>query len=997
MAITLSANFQTAFNAASIQPVIWAQITSGADTATFVTLTSPPSSIDGFASISGITAISPKVDPYTRKTQTGGVTLRLADDGSIRSVVSNATGVNPLKGKQIEIKLGEQSMSAASDFAPLFKGLIDDVVPSDGYIDLICVDVFELAKDRLFAGAWVNSHPLEVVSDLLINGAGVPSAQVDSGASGTIHPDTNTAISHFCMTSVRGVGDWQHTARFVGDLYPGKNDGAVEVRKVIDAVASMLGGSFYADQSGVVKFRRFDPTAAISRTWTGEDYSDIAATQTMTGMVNQVVIDVGSGDYSRRLVLKDSASITRYGRTYEQAYTWPLGGAISELQAPASGAGVFELGSGVTTITLIGYQASGFSGTRDALGSPSSAAAVSGSRLLYLKLGDEIISCPAIATDTTRTTIWREVDANGELTTSPTTQTEIPNHLTLTSCNRGQLGSSAAAHRTGPASFSNHAVDLTMAVDFALLILRRFSNGAPIIECNTSLQEIDLEVGDFVGIDWVEGIWPGQGLDGFDQSVDGNKFEVIEKSIDVDSGSIKWRLCVATIGSPISLTEVWNLHNPAEYGGDDSEIDHQIAVHSPYFCGWVVDDGLAVSDAGGRNITIATGVAKFGPSSAVLGAAETITLDASKDHWIGIDCATRQMIVQTVTTSANEPEISGLEVRLAYVQTDSSDITTLFDLRNHHPISPGVIASEEDSAQNLVKNGSFEAWCWSGTAPPSAWTLTAGVWQTVAAREAGEVGHGRYSIKFPASTEPALKSDLFPIDQSGIYYGSFLAKGPSGSREFRMRVYFFQADRTTAASTASIDVHSGTRTTTGWVAYASTFSTPSNAAWGQVELIATNHTGSVYIDKVAISRATPTFSAYLSGNQTVTSTSPVTLTFNAENFDHGGIFDHSTDYAFECPQTGTYNLRANLAVSAADSSDVQLELYNSTSTTIIQAVDLNDIEAKDGTVNGVLDFTGVITNGHKVVVRVDIGTISSGNLTILGTTGWSTFQGRQVT
>ena len=59
------------------------------------------------------------------------------------------------------------------------------------------------------------------------------------------------------------------------------------------------------------------------------------------------------------------------------------------------------------------------------------------------------------------------------------------------------------------------------------------------------------------------------------------------------------------------------------------------------------------------------------------------------------------------------------------------------------------------------------------------------------------------------------------------------------------------------------------------------------------------------------------FSAYLSSQQTISSTALTTITFDSERFDLQGDFNTST-YTFTAPVTGKYLLTANMEVINAD-------------------------------------------------------------------------------
>lgn len=119
--------------------------------------------------------LSEEVDPFTRKTQIGSLTIEVADAWIRPILVSNR-----LWGQRVTIKLGWRGI-AESDFISMFTGAIEREPkprPGNNSVLIECVDALTILARRKIVGYWVNKHPLEIAEDLL-ESAGLSTALID--------------------------------------------------------------------------------------------------------------------------------------------------------------------------------------------------------------------------------------------------------------------------------------------------------------------------------------------------------------------------------------------------------------------------------------------------------------------------------------------------------------------------------------------------------------------------------------------------------------------------------------------------------------------------------------------------------------------------------------------------------------------------------------------------------------------------------------------------
>lgn len=532
--------------------------------------------IDYIHNIHAVTPISPKLDPLTRQVQTGAVTVTFVDDGTIRELLRDSgsgTDATHLKHATMEIVFASKYDLSAT--APYWKGLVDDVLPRDGVIDLIGKDAIRYADGLRYYGNWMNKHPLELITDLL-DAADVQSAFIDSTS---MDPDTDTDISHFIAANffwpgsfaygqvasqlgeeyAEGTGSSMTPRAFVYSNDDNSGKKGLKIRESIEQIALMMYGSVWADEQGKIKFKRFDSTESAVDTWTSDDILDIKQVSTYKNMVNEVLVALGSGEKEMGYRHRDTDAQARYKMPGGTGCIWQIA-----IKLPFA-AQLLPMEDDVTAvqtagITVRGLDTSGTCGTRVqdkfrettstfASLSPfsqDSAAQLSSSRKLYILWGGEVLTATGL---TFANTEWKlkDTDAYGAAP-SPQTYSYVPTNFDLTGVTRGVEGS-AAIHYGSSNANPTGCFDITIPRMFAQTIVARAANGIPEIEVETSLAKYSTQIGDLVEIDDEFPImWAHNGI----TAADNVKFEVVGKEADVlnDPTRIRWRLAVAAVESP---------------------------------------------------------------------------------------------------------------------------------------------------------------------------------------------------------------------------------------------------------------------------------------------------------------------------------------------------------------------------------------------------------------------------------------------------------------
>lgn len=166
----------------------------------------------------------------------------------------------------------------------------------------------------------------------------------------------------------------------------------------------------------------------------------------------------------------------------------------------------------------------------------------------------------------------------------------------------------------------------------------------------------------------------------------------------------------------------------------------------------------------------------------------------------------------------------------------------------------GSITTEKLSVgavgDNMVANGSFE----DGT---QGWNAIAGTGGT-ADIVTGVASSGAYALRIVRGTTnkevQQLPQFYVPVTANAgtkWYVTCQAGAGVALTSGFYFRVMWYQADKTTAASTASVDVAANVALGTTWKNFEAQVTPPANARYMAIRLINANGTSTMYVDSVA--------------------------------------------------------------------------------------------------------------------------------------------------
>lgn len=688
MALTLAAAWMAEAESQSQQLIVYATIEVGGGT-TFVLQSSTAQAGPRMPSIASITPVSPKIDPLTRAVQTSQVTVTCVEDKSIRDI----SALHRLKNKEITLEIGFSN----SNKEPLWAGIIYDVIPGEGFIDIYCKDVLDFMENHDYYGQWINEHPLDFGQNL-IEESNVPTANIDTT---TFDPETDTGISHFVVSwwkpPVIVPDPVSEGAAYLAYIELQRDGGpSISTRDTMNELALLMTGSIFAAEDGKITFKRYDSTAASVADWTKDDIRSLKVISVFEPMINRVVAEFNYGGWfgdefemTRQFIREDLVAQGNFkipgGSDWvrEMQINIPLHQHYAELQGAIT--------DSATSFVIEAGTAHGIAGTRvddtfkEISGNPPlpftqpTNAVISSSRPLWLLIDDEIIKCTATSLPTVDGYgyyTFQDIDGNGEALSTETYATAV---VVIDTAVREQLGTTKVAHDDRSTVY-----DITMLKHLADTIVDRSANGLPIIEVETSLAQYAPQIGDLVTIDDDVFLWYGTKFDGLDSTT---KWEVVGKQTDplADDVKIVWTLAFSgTTSPPFTSAEDYvpsfNFgHDNVSFGGSVSRSGRNEETSRSW-----VESGLVITNPSGLNLSVSAGTAGFGNNTVHLQAAASINgLVASQDNYIGFDMNTGQLYVSTVANGAAAPTIPRDIILLSKVVTGPSSVLSIDDaIRN---------------------------------------------------------------------------------------------------------------------------------------------------------------------------------------------------------------------------------------------------------------------------------------------------------------------------
>ena len=996
---------------------------SDTQTATFKKIynwTSGPSAIDGDQIIAGITEIENTLDPYTRETSVGTVGLEVIDDGTLRRV----NGAYPLKGRDVTIKLGTPDL-AAGDFAPYFRGAIEDIVPFDGGISIQLSTYLDFTDSLQFGGSFYSKHPLEVIEQLLLY-AGVPAALIDADSFDPDHAD-NDAIDHYTITSLGlrfeeelGIGHvmnggdniwhsgslrWQGKASKKGSK-PGSGN-RVEIRDLIDQLVFFISGAIYTDANGVIKFKHYDRDSAAARHLSTDDYREFVQNEAQTHIINDIRVSTSSGsDDGQRIRLRDTVAITEVGSFHkdekggiytssvflngDNTYRSPFRNARSSGDAINENFEMkFQQISGLTgTWGTVEDTAAGPGQGDLTFGGGSSAGRISASKPIILWHRGELIKVTAMTMSSDFFGFYPAIDDDGNIETTTIGSVEYSDHTkglalaVATAGIRGFEGTTPIVESSDATAISYAFTHGTQARDVSVIyewaknyVLPRFAYGLATCEIKVSLEHLDLEIGDLVSLDSEIFLW--RHIDGLSST---STLEIVGREVQPlgDSPGIKLDLAMAKPATdPLSTLTLVPLTNYVMMA--DSPRGGMVATAAGGQAAASTPEGAAVSHIAttDRDIAIEGGRVAMGPNSTGWRLPMRLTYARkSKDSHIYMDPSTGATFSEA-TTTGSEGAIPIEMAQLGKAITGATTISAVKDRRRQG----GILASQVDAASldmgsNLIREGIFDRWAMGLSSPPIGWEIVAGVWGTDALGDATYKRKGLYSLKMPNTAVTAeVKSAEMQVEAGEIYRlgGWFRASGTGGT--LKINLEWIDEDHATISTAQPTGGTVATADTWEW--FEGFAKAPATAVYARARPNRQASTVDAYFDGVILVRALASFRAYLSSDQTPASGD--NIDFDTEDHDHGEIYDAGSQ-KFTAPAAGVY----------MPCLDIELETGGTNAKTVVISLRKNSSTATDGTEIRKFDFgdigTHTKTSGSTAAAPINLAE----NDTLIAWITWGT-------
>jgi hypothetical protein len=876
-------------------------------------------------------------------------------------------------------------------------------VQPNGNVDVECRDYLVVAN-RLYLGNFINRHPLEVAKKLLED-QGVPAHHIDADSFDFAEHDD---IAHFVMTHWNeldlvgvepipaGPGEWYPTQN-INQLKP---INAENISSMLQEIAKTLIGTIHAAEDGKFRFARFTTGNTVRAHWTDDDIRGFKQLESI--YVNEIFINAigrwdtedpnqlwgSKGQLEGKVKVRDITSQSNFafpGETraiFSRKVDFGITNYVAKLVLPVV--------SG-SAITLKIDSCFGLCGTRTSgtyLPGPTTWGAlqtvsgtdvtISASRPLYVMVDQEMMKCESMTL----------VEGSAEIFLSEYTGHEDPDevldvvlqkpnraNLTIASGARGMLDTDAAEHAMEGEHTDlpiGHVLDFTMPVHWAEVQLQRFSNGCPMIEVETSLAQWALQLGDFVTLDNDQFV--AHGLDGLTSAV---KWEVVGKELNIDDSTavIRWQLAYATKTSPPTINTGYKW--PPRYNGPVKEIrptEFWSGGISPH-----IETGFAVTSSG-LAVTVAPGVC----GGANLPIAKSITVPASKDHYLYFTPRKGCVSIETVTTDDPTPtEMVPDSVVIAKVVAGSSTCT-LTDLREFGAVRPRNMSTIDfEQGANLIPNPDFEVWSRGPGYPPDNWLVRSDHdWGDDFSREETTPYSGRYALNIDA-TLGYIHSEPFRVERNRVYQFGISIKASTTLVTMFAQIEWLDADKeaigvitTLATNSASSAMNRYDVSTTA--AATAVYARIVLSKWGSVS------PENGIFDSIRMVRSMPSFHA-TNTTQTYGTKVAAVVDFDTEVYDYGNTYAHATG-RFTATFAGTYMFKGQILDITNDHADSFIVLLKNGGLLFRGTKSDNGYEVDSGPI--------VLAAGDYIEVGFDNQHASTA--TITGSTSKCWFSGAQI-
>lgn len=867
MVATLPANFVRHVKRSGITPVAIVTFETN-DAKTFKWVSSPKPLFGYPASVSEITTLTSSVDPVTRAVGISDVSITFIDDGDIRAKLQTER----FKGALVTIEVGTVDMLEA-DFVTMYPGFlsVEDIIPDRGRITVRAADVTGHGLEKKIKIASAALHPLQTLEAVLELIA--PAGKIDSAA---FDPDGGDYddISHWTTDlTTKDARD-----RTIGS--------PTEIKAIIEWFSFLMNGAVVSDEQGRFTFRRVDPSGSAVRRLTDDDMitGSFQQQNTFNNQANTIgllfgkkgTIDEGA-IYSRRNVFAGAENHSKFNKQMENSasdYLFRLNriddDELVNISLPGSVKREADLlldtplvnsdftiagftGTGAEPSVRLIQGLGGLSGVRDIDGAQPATAKIGPTRLAYIAVfkpdergrfagafsNAEIIALrnPLVLFDTVGVGEYIGYDDIGTFDI----RSAFAVDTSIDAGDRAQFGTTA--QNWGDDAV---AVDITQPISMLNRLIKQFSNGAPVLTYQTSLEQIDLELTDLVEIDHQLYIRKGQ--------TPTDKFEIIGKAVDPIKGIIRWVVIFSQEVTPSSLSLAVISNEKQNQTTQQRILQKTSKVFEPQVLRGL--EVTAVSTGVSFDIDISGGSISGESALSVREVPLTLTVQASKDTYVIYDTSTQVIRQKPTTLGSGLPTLISGEALLAKVISDGSAVTDVLDLRNVEGGATDVAIGKDSVTANsidvggvfgrsLVLNGSFEQNTGlvgqSFETPPDGWSVEGGDWGSAgptavmfvpSAGGAGASGNYAVRVRSNAPNTALLVSKAFPVHGDAVYIGELTFKASTTIDEVAYEVRWLDNTKATI-STATIfqgtaDISSTFQRETGVV------TAPSTARFAQV-------------------------------------------------------------------------------------------------------------------------------------------------------------------
>ena len=1024
--LTLNSAFTEEFSKAEAEAVLLVEIytgktlstllalCTGSEGFTFSTIVEPYDSaslgeVTVHPLVISCTPVSMAMDPYERTVVKNSVTVTLANHPFVRTFIKN----NIIHGRAVIIKMGTRDITNELHWAPVFMGVAESVSCRQEGIDIECRDFWRWRGAALTHG-WVNKHPLEVVK-LLLEAQGVPSEYIEDDLFDPDHADYASTIGHYVTThpgtfihpqqahpaGVYWVDDQPVISMGFNHPHVDTSQQAIteEFEPLIQSLVKLMIGCLYFDESGQIRFVAFDKDRAASVNWTADDVRDFVQAESLT--VNEIEMEfhgerVSGGIPTEGLAtIKDSTSQTAHAFPDESVGIFRR----SEKFPHVSFHGTTTSVHGTAGLSpLLVSDCYGISGTRVPDGNYSNpwedmqgaGAGISADKPIYLLIDNEVMKCVSmnlVEDQIVNAAIW---GMNG--TTMTVAQKPARAEFTITSGNRGAIGTTAAEHldswlqHQDPTEPPNKVFDCTMHVNYALVQLQRFSNGCPFLELTTNVSQWAIQVGDFVTV--TDDSFLAYGFDGVDS---GHKWEVIGKELTLHDGdaNIKFALAYATKASPPSINATYTWPQKGVRGLIDLAGGLQYASEDEVGVSRHTVMGLG-SSSSGLVVTIQKGMVGSSGRGVPVSQSQAITVTANKDHYFSVHSKSGHIQVDTVTTGAAQPALGRFSVPIAKVVAGGSTCA-LTDLREFGAVRPRNLSSIDfEQGANLVPNPDFETWSRGSSYTPDHWEVrndAVVTWGTDATREETTTYSGNYALNINLSSLGGsyIQSHPFRVERDRVYQFGISVKGSSTTAQCMVQIEWL-TEAKAAVSTPILVNHNASADTTDMTRYDVFTTAPATAVYARVLLSKWSDASPAngIFDAIRMVRAMPSFHA-TNTTQTYGTKVAAVVDFDTEVYDYGDAYAHATG-RFTATFAGTYMFKGQILDITNDHADSFIVLLKNGSVLFRGTKSDNGYEVDSGPI--------VLAAGDYIEVGFDNQDSSTATITGSATKCW--FSGAQI-